>query len=148
MTPPGLTIPSFGTPRIRGGQYCFNPPAARFNVPITIRKTELVVAGRSKAQMADGIRAAFDKKEFRRSSGRDVLHAVEAGTLERPGRELASSPDVLRSGHGQLRRGERGCRALRLSSETRTRWIGSRCSWCRWTSGRTVQSPRWTGTDL
>ena len=96
----GLDDPVFWNPRIRG-PICFNPPAARFNVPLTIKKTELVLAGRSKEQMADGIKAAFDKKEFPPlGTGRDVLHAVEAGTLERPGRELASSPDVLRSGHG------------------------------------------------
>jgi hypothetical protein len=59
----GLDDPVFWNPKIRG-PICFNPPAARFNVPITIKKTELVLAGRSKEQMADGIRAAFDKKEF------------------------------------------------------------------------------------
>ena len=59
----GLDDPVFWNPKIRG-PICFNPQAARFNVPITIKKTELVLAGRSKEQMADGIRAAFDKKEF------------------------------------------------------------------------------------
>jgi hypothetical protein len=43
---------------------CFNPPAARTYLPLTIRKTELVLAGQSAAQMADGIKAALDKKEL------------------------------------------------------------------------------------
>ncbi len=47
----GLDDPVFWNPKIRG-PICFNPPAARFNVPITIKKTELVLAGRSKEQMA------------------------------------------------------------------------------------------------
>jgi len=43
---------------------CFNPPAARFNIPITLKRTELVIAGRTKTQMFADITTAFDKKEF------------------------------------------------------------------------------------
>ena len=57
------TIPIFGIPRLRGA-ICFNPPAARSYLPITLKKTELILAGRSKAQMFDGIKDAFDKKEL------------------------------------------------------------------------------------
>ena len=59
----GVDDPVFWNPKIRG-PICFNPPAARFNVPVTMKKTELVLAGRSKEQMAEGIKAAFDKKEL------------------------------------------------------------------------------------
>jgi hypothetical protein len=59
----GLDDPVFWNPKIRG-PICFNPPAARFNVPITVKKTELVLAGRSKEQMAEAIKTAFDKKEL------------------------------------------------------------------------------------
>jgi hypothetical protein len=55
--------PGFWNPKGRA-PICFNPPAARYNVPLTIKKTELVLAGRSKAQMFEAIEAAFDKKEF------------------------------------------------------------------------------------
>jgi hypothetical protein len=58
-----LDDPVFWNPRIRG-PICFNPPGARFIVPITMKKTELVLGGRSKEQMAAGIKAAFDKKEL------------------------------------------------------------------------------------
>jgi len=59
----GLDDPVFWNPKIRG-PICFNPPAARFNVPITVKKTELILGGRSKEQMAEAIKTAFDKKEL------------------------------------------------------------------------------------
>src|SRR3984957_10331889 len=59
----GLDDPVFWNPKIRG-PICFNPAGARFIVPITIKKTELVLGGRTKEQMAEGIKAAFDKKEL------------------------------------------------------------------------------------
>jgi hypothetical protein len=59
----GIDDPNFWNPKLRG-PICFNAPAARSYLPQTIRKTELILAGRSKAQMADDINAAFDKKEL------------------------------------------------------------------------------------
>lgn len=55
--------PNFWNPKLRGA-ICFNPPAARTYLPITIKKTDLVLAGRSKSQMSEGIKNAFDKKEL------------------------------------------------------------------------------------
>jgi hypothetical protein len=43
---------------------CLNPPAARSFLPLIIKKTEWVLAGRSKAQIAEDLKAAFDKKEL------------------------------------------------------------------------------------
>jgi len=59
----GLDDPVFWNPKVRG-PICFNPQGARFIVPITIKKTELILGGRSKEQMAEEIKAAFDKKEL------------------------------------------------------------------------------------
>ena len=59
----GVDDPVFWNPKIRG-PICYNPPGARFNVPITMKKTQLVLGGDSKEQMAAGIKAAFAKKEF------------------------------------------------------------------------------------
>jgi hypothetical protein len=67
----GIDDPGFWDPKIRGA-ICLNPPAARTVLPITLKKTELVLAGRSKAQMSEGIKDAFDKKE---------LPAVESGSM-------------------------------------------------------------------
>src|ERR1700735_724841 len=50
----------FWNPKVRA-PICFNAPAARFNVSLTIKKTELLLAGLSKAQMVDNINTAFAK---------------------------------------------------------------------------------------
>ena len=55
----GLDEPDFWNPKLRG-PICFNPAAVRSYLPQTIKKTELVLAGGSKAQMAQGIKAALE----------------------------------------------------------------------------------------
>jgi hypothetical protein len=60
----------FWNPKIRG-PLCFNPPAARSILPITYKRTEMVLAGESKAQVMEGIKI-FAKKE---------LPALEPGAL-------------------------------------------------------------------
>ena len=60
----------FWNPKMRG-PICFNPPAVRSILPLTIKRTELVLAGLSKAQIIDGIKA-FDAKE---------LPALEPGAM-------------------------------------------------------------------
>ncbi len=59
----GINDPDFWNPKLRG-PICLNASAARSYLPRTIRKTELVIAGRTKAQMFDAIAAAIDKKEL------------------------------------------------------------------------------------
>jgi hypothetical protein len=59
----GIDDPDFWNPKLRG-PICFNPPAARSYLPLTIKKTELILAGRSKAQMFETISAAIDRKEL------------------------------------------------------------------------------------
>ena len=67
----GIDDPDFWNPKLRAA-ICFNPPAARTYLPNTIKRTELILAGRSKAQMFEGIKVAFDKKE---------LPALESGAM-------------------------------------------------------------------
>ncbi len=55
--------PNFWNPKLRG-PICLNPSAARSYLPLTIKKTELILAGQSKAQMFEGIKAGLDKKEL------------------------------------------------------------------------------------
>jgi hypothetical protein len=52
----------FWNPKIRG-PLCFNPPAVRSILPMTYKRTEMVLAGQSKAQVMEGIKA-FVKKEL------------------------------------------------------------------------------------
>ena len=54
--------PEFWNPKIRG-PLCFNLPAARSILPMTYKRTEMVLAGQSKAQVMEGI-ATFAKKEL------------------------------------------------------------------------------------
>ena len=46
---------NFWNPKLRG-PLCFNPPAARSILPLTYKRTEMVLAGQSKAQIIDGIK--------------------------------------------------------------------------------------------
>jgi hypothetical protein len=57
----GIDDPNFWNPKLRG-PICFNAPATRSYLPITIEKTKLVLSGKSKSQMSDAIRSAFEKK--------------------------------------------------------------------------------------
>jgi hypothetical protein len=59
----GIDDPDFWNPKLRA-PICFNPPAARFNVPLTVKKTELVLAGRTKTEVFENISSALDKKEL------------------------------------------------------------------------------------
>ena len=43
---------------------CYNPAAVRSILPLTIKRTEMVLAGLSKAQMIDGIKIGFNHKEL------------------------------------------------------------------------------------
>ena len=70
----------FWNPKVRV-PLCFNPAAAQSILPLTIKRTEMVLAGLSKAQMIDSIKAGFDNKDVAGTgAGRDVLHDV-AGRL-------------------------------------------------------------------
>jgi hypothetical protein len=59
----GVDDPDFWNPKLRG-PICFNAAAVRSYVPITMKRTESVLASQSKARMSEEIQAAFDKKEF------------------------------------------------------------------------------------
>jgi len=63
--------PNFWNPKLRG-PICFNAAAARSYLPRTIKKTDLILAGRTKAQMIEAVTAAIDKKE---------LPAMEPGAM-------------------------------------------------------------------
>jgi len=53
----------FWNPKVRVPM-CFNPAAARSILPLTFKRTEMVLAGLSKAQMIDSIKAGFNNKEL------------------------------------------------------------------------------------
>jgi len=55
--------PEFWNPKVRAAG-CLNPPAARSVLPDTYKRTELLLAGRSKQDVIAATRAAIDKKEY------------------------------------------------------------------------------------
>ena len=63
--------PDFWNPKGRAPM-CLNAAAARSYLPRTIRKTDLILAGRTKAEMMEAIVAGIDKKE---------LPAMEPGAM-------------------------------------------------------------------
>ena len=63
--------PEFWNPK-RLGPVCYNPQAARTVLPITLIRTKLALAGNSKAEMKDGMKAAIEKGE---------LPALEPGAM-------------------------------------------------------------------
>ena len=54
--------PEFWNPKMRG-PLCFNPAAVRSVLPLTIKRTELVIAGVSKEQMTIRVKEAIANKE-------------------------------------------------------------------------------------
>jgi hypothetical protein len=81
-----INDPNFWNPKLRG-PVCLNAAAARTYLPLTIKKTELVLGGATKAQMFAGMKAAFDKKE---------LPALEPGAMS----YMLSKQGYLGDGNG------------------------------------------------
>jgi hypothetical protein len=54
--------PEFWNPK-RRGPVCYNPQASRTLLPITLIRTKLALAGKSRAEMNDGMKAAIGKGE-------------------------------------------------------------------------------------
>ena len=89
--------PEFWNPKIRG-PICFNPLAARSVLPITYKRTELVLTGQSKAQDHRGIKSRIrEEKTARPGTGSDELHDVEGSVPYRCRRSQRGPSDVLRS---------------------------------------------------
>lgn len=63
--------PEFWNPKIRAAE-CLNPPAARSMWPFYSKRTELLLAGHSKAEVIAAIKTALEKKE---------LPALEPGAM-------------------------------------------------------------------
>jgi hypothetical protein len=55
--------PEFWNPKNRS-PICLNPAAARTVLPITLMRTKLVLAGKSKEEIKETVKAAIEKKEL------------------------------------------------------------------------------------
>ena len=81
----GSEAPEFWNPKIRG-PICFNPPAARSILPITYFRTQLVIAGKSEAEIMEACKQAFARKQ---------LPALEPGAMS-----YMMSKDAYLTDHG------------------------------------------------
>lgn len=59
----GFDDPDFWDPRLRS-PVCFNPPAARFRIPLNVKRTQLALAGRSRVQIRDAVQGAVERNEL------------------------------------------------------------------------------------
>ena len=85
----GIESPDFWNPKLRG-PLCVNAAAARTYLPLTFKKTELALAGQSRTQLYESLKAAFDKKE---------LPALEPGAMS----YMLSKDGALGDGNGHWR---------------------------------------------
>lgn len=82
--------PEFWNPKLRG-PICFNPPAARSVLPATYKRTEMVLAGRTEAEIIEGNKAAFEKGELPplEPGGMSYMMSKEAYLTDRGDHNLA-----------------------------------------------------------
>jgi hypothetical protein len=59
----GPDDPDFWNPKLRA-PICYNAAAARSYLLLVMKKTEWILAGQSKTQMVESLKAGLDKKEF------------------------------------------------------------------------------------
>jgi hypothetical protein len=81
--------PNFWNPKLRG-PLCLNAAAVSSYLPRTIKKTDLILAGRTKSEMIETVTAAIDKKE---------LPAMEHGAMS----YMLSKQGYLGDGNGHWR---------------------------------------------
>src|SRR5258705_4503790 len=89
-----MAAANFWNPKLRG-PLCFNPPGARSVLPLTYKRTEMILAGKSKAQVIDALKAAYEKKE---------LPPLEPGAMSyMMSKDQYLTDDVVHSWMGHLR---------------------------------------------
>ena len=59
----GIDDPDFWNPKLRA-PICLNPPAVRSFLPRVVKRTQLVLAGKTKEQLSAAMKAAFEAKEI------------------------------------------------------------------------------------
>ena len=104
----------FWNPKVRG-PVCYNPPAARSILPMTYKRTEMVLAGQSKAQILDGMQDICKARAATPGAWSHGLHDVERTVPYRcrpP--QLDCPPDVLHATHGRC---GLGCRSAPFSRD-------------------------------
>jgi hypothetical protein len=71
--------PDFWDPRLRA-PICYNALAARSQVPATIKRTQVALAGGSKARILEAIKAAVESGELPAVEARSMAYMMSRGT--------------------------------------------------------------------
>jgi hypothetical protein len=110
----GSDDPEFWSPKARA-PLCLNASAVRSYLPLMRKRTELALAGRSKAQIFEALGRGQLEGAAHARARRDVLHDVEERPPERPRRPLTAAPHVLCAADraGGVGRWASGCRSWR-----------------------------------
>ncbi len=82
--------PEFWNPKNRS-PICYNPPAARSVLPLTFMRTQLLLAGKSKDEVKESIKAAIAKKELPElePGGMSYMMSKEAYLTDKGGHNMA-----------------------------------------------------------
>ena len=108
--------PEFWNPKVRAAD-CLNPPAARSILPYAYKRTELLLAGHSKARSHRRNQSSDRQKRITiPRAGNFLLHDVEGLVSNRQRRPQRPPPDVLRSSE---RRCSLGRKSRKLPSHGR-----------------------------
>lgn len=75
----GFDDPDFWDPKVRA-PICYNAPAARSQVPATIKRTQVAMAGGSKDQILKAITAASDRGELPRAEPESMSYMLSRQT--------------------------------------------------------------------
>ena len=82
--------PEFWNPKNRS-PICYNPPAARSVLPLTFMRTQLLLAGKSKDEARESIKAAIEKKELPElePGGMSYMMSKDAYLTDKGGHNMA-----------------------------------------------------------
>ena len=82
--------PEFWNPKNRS-PICYNPPAARSVLPLTFMRTQLILAGKSKDEVKESIKAAIEKKELPdlEPGGMSYMMSKDAYLTDKGGHNMA-----------------------------------------------------------
>ena len=92
--------PEFWNPKLRG-PICFNPPAAKSVLPTTFERTEMALAGRTKAEIIEGNKAAFEKGELPSLEPGAMSYMMSKRAYLTDKRSQSRTLDVLRAATGR-----------------------------------------------
>jgi hypothetical protein len=76
----GYDDPEFGSLAIRAPE-CHNAASAKTNIPLNLKRTDMVLAGMSKEQMRAGLNAAYAKGELTTPVGGGVCYMMSKGQV-------------------------------------------------------------------